>query len=254
MFRRVIDTHVHIGSSEKFSRNWSLKDYQAYMKKNRISYAVVMPNVSSKIKAPILNRELLGQHVLSPNGSSKNILLFFLIDPNDFRTANQVRYYRSMIRGLKYHPSVYQEPIHGTIMKPYLNLANDQKLPVLVHCGRDPMSSMSYVLKAAEEYPNVRFIAAHMGGLASDRIEVALKDTASSGLSNIWFDCSTVKLPSLIELGCDMVGPDRIFYGSDEPYSDVRLGIECVNLADIPKAYKRMILHENAKRFFGISS
>ena len=81
------------------------------------------------------------------------------------------------------------------------------------------MTLLTSIINA--DYPEVRFIIAHLGGLATEVImenfelykEVKFKE-------NIFYEISGCVNPGLIRKSIEIVGKDRIFYGSDLPFFD----------------------------------
>jgi predicted TIM-barrel fold metal-dependent hydrolase len=90
-----------------------------------------------------------------------------------------------------------------------------------------------------------------MGGNASDLIEEAINLISSSKCDNIYLDTSAVKLPWLIEEGIKVLGNSRFLFGSDEPYSDLRIGKYCVELSKLNRFDQRKIFYLNAQELLG---
>jgi hypothetical protein len=115
----------------------------------------------------------------------------------------------------------------------------------LVHCGRNKLSHISHLIKIAKIFKDVIFIGCHLGGNATDLIEEAIFLLGKEKLNNIYLDTSAGKLPHLIEEATKRLGIDKILYGSDEPYADIRIGKMCVELADISDDDKERIFGKN---------
>jgi len=229
----VIDGHVHIGETEKSTRHFTIKSYIKFARSHNISGAVIMPNISNLNATYELNLDLIKDVNLFENRDNFKLYPFLLIEPKNKLVLNQITRHRKEIYGLKYHPSVYRHVISSNVLKPYINKARLFKLPILVHCGRDKKSHISHLIKAATNNPDVNFIAAHLGGNASDLIDEAINILSPLPLPNIYLDTSAVKLPWLIERAVDELGCKRIIFGSDEPYADLRIAKYCIELADI---------------------
>ncbi len=239
----IIDSHVHIGRTEKTARSWSLESYAAYMDEHRISKAIVMPNVSSVTKASTLNHVLLNEYrAMSPRDSVR-FLIFLLIDPADTEEILMP----DIAYGFKFHPSITQTCIDDTRLDKYICAARDKDWPILVHCGRDPISHISHLIAANKKFPEVKFIAAHMGGGSTELIEeaIGLLRKATRRAGNIYLDTSNGKLPWLIEQAISKLGNHRIIFGSDEPYADLRVAKHIINLVDVKTETKEVIFHGN---------
>ena len=106
------------------------------------------------------------------------------------------------------------------------------------------------IIKAAEKNNEVDFIAAHLGGNASDLIDEAIDLLKPLKLPNLYLDTSAVKLPWLIERATNELGFEKIIFGSDEPYSDLRVSKYCLDLADVDK--KGCIFFKNISQLLGV--
>jgi len=227
----MIDGHVHIGKSEKSTRYFLLDSYIKFSTSLDFNGAVVMPNISNNMKAYDLNKVFLKQ--IESYRDSFKLFPFLLIEPKSKLVLEQIQENRKIIYGLKYHPSVYRNVISNNILKPFINISQELNIPILVHCGRNKQSHISHLIKAATNNPNINFIAAHLGGNASDLIDEAITLLKPLKLKNLYLDTSAVKLPWLIERAVNEIGYDKIIFGSDEPYSDLRMSKYCIELSDI---------------------
>lgn len=246
----IIDNHVHIGESEKTRRVFTLEQHYNFMTNVGIDFSLVMPNVSSVINASVLNRELIIDYRKSK--VKKFFYPLILIDPRDKETLLQIVDYSDLIYGVKYHPSVSETPLIDESLYPFMELISGYKLPVLVHCGRNWRSNISYVIESARMFTSISFVAAHLGGNASELIEKAIDFLYEAKCDNIYLDTSAVKLPWLIEKAVKMLGADKIMFGSDEPYADLRIAKYCVELCDISKEVKEQIFYKNVRSLYNV--
>lgn len=241
---KIIDSHVHIGKTEKIDRSFSFLGFNSFMESQGVSNSVVMPNVSSKISCSDLNAKFLGEFYSLEEYMRSKFFPFLLIDPDDRETIKQIENYD--VCGLKVHPSILQMNIYSHKWESFFEVAERRGIPILVHCGRNLISHISHLIRAANKYSNNIFIAAHLGGNASDLVSEAIDLVKESKLSNLYLDTSSVKLPYLIEKAVDILGPDKIIFGSDEPYSDLRISLYCLELTGVP--YKEKIMFDNIKK------
>ena len=155
------------------------------------------------------------------------------------------------MRGIKLHPDFQRFNIDDDIAEKFYRAASD-KLPILMHMGDDryEYSRPQKLVNAAKKYPEVRFIAAHLGGyLCWDDAHLYV------GVDNIYFDtCSslpfmeTEKAHAIIS----MLGADRFFFGTDFPVWDAAAELERFNKIPLTEEEKEMILGGNIKRFLNI--
>jgi predicted TIM-barrel fold metal-dependent hydrolase len=251
----VIDFHVHIGPSELLSRWWGFEEFHdAFFRGGLLEHAVVMPNVSKKKPVDVLNDEFLEDFCRHYNHPLFDVMHpFLMISPYDMgRTFEQIHCHQQLISGIKYHPSYCQVTANDSSMALFWEAARELDFPVLVHCGRNEKSHIKHLILAAQKHQDVTFIGAHLGGNATELVDEALGLLQESDPGNVMLDVSAIKLPWLVERAVGAIGADRILYGSDEPYADIRVAEACVEWADISERAREMIFHENARRLLGI--
>lgn len=246
----IIDMHVHIGKTEKTERAWSFSSYAKHMDANGIDSVVAMPNVSNEISFSDLNQTLLFEYLNMGQVLKKRCKLLFLVDPHDACIEGQLERHGGFVRGLKYHPSISRMNVGDKRFYKWVDIALERDWPILVHCGRDPISHIKYLVDTAKRMPRVNFIAAHMGGNATDLIEKAIIHVKEERVGNVYLDTSSGSLPWLIEKAVDQLGRERILFGSDEPYSDLRVARYTVDLADISIGARECIFYKNAVGLF----
>jgi glutamate-1-semialdehyde 2,1-aminomutase len=100
-----------------------------------------------------------------------------------------------------------------------IEIAHRRGLMIMMHLGkRDAIAdreNIADLLDLCARYPNVRWILAHC---ARSYSHWAINKAASAlrGLSNVWYDTSSVCESDAIEALMTAVGPDRVMYGSDD--------------------------------------
>lgn len=118
--------------------------------------------------------------------------------------------------------------------------------PVLVHCGRDEKSRIDYVLEVNERYPEVRFICAHMGGLATDLIIRGFEKLSQSKyLDNIYLDTSGCFHPELIAKGVQLLGVDKIIFATDRPFHSYKMSYYAIDCCNFDRETKKKIVADN---------
>jgi len=240
----IIDSHVHIGKTEKTKRSFTLETYYDLMKRNVIDKSIVMPNLSNIINTSILNEQLINEYLSSDLKEKFGVLI--VIDPRDRTTLKQIDMYGDIICGLKYHPSISETILDSPEMNDFLVCAAELGFPILIHCGRHWRSDVKYLVKTAKKFKTINFIAAHLAGNATDIIEKSIDILAVEKLNNIYLDTSAGKLPWLIEKAINNIGIDKIIFGSDEPYADLRIAKYCVELCDITDNDKDKLFYKTA--------
>lgn len=248
----IIDSHVHIGRTEKTERAWSFNNYAEYMDKHGIDLTIAMPNVSNVLSPSDLNNTFLLEYHNVDTKVKSQYKLLLLIDIHDKSVRSQADMYGGFICGLKYHPSISRVNVDDVRFYRWVDVALDKGWPILIHCGRDPISHIKYLVDMAKRMPRVNFIAAHMGGNSTDLIEEAIKIVKSKQVDNVYLDTSNGKLPWLIEKAVDVLGKDKVLFGSDEPYADVRVAKYLIDLSKISTEAKECIFYKNIRRLYNI--
>jgi len=243
----IIDFHVHIGKTEKTRYFYSFSSYKKLMDENGISKAVVMPNISSEIKTSKLNMDLLNDYNLPSWGFP-----FIVIDPKDDLTFEQMLDKR--VCGVKFHPSVSRCSTDSNLMSKFWKRCEERDLLVLVHCGRDKISNIQYLVTTSKMFSKVNFIGAHLGGNATDIIEKSLDILGKEKLDNLFLDISAGKLPRLIKLAVSKIGADKILFGSDVPYADLKISKICLELSEVSNIEMDMIFYDNAKKLLEVGN
>lgn len=180
-------------------------------------------------------------------GEVENIETLFELHPNKFV-------------GLKFHPEQLQLPADHEAYKPYLEFAQDEKLPCLFHSGQTfdmhypdggvskatKFSTPEQIYTAARQYPDVPVIMAHMGGnegkntmRAVDCIIDSVKNKDARLYADIsWVDCDNPEKPTLkkaIHRLKEADALDRIMFGTDAPLG--RFGLNGENGVPPLEAY-----------------
>jgi hypothetical protein len=116
-------------------------------------------------------------------------------------------------RGLKLHPSSDEFSIDDPRLARCLTLAEDRRLPVVVHAGPELAGIGETALAVCDRYPGLRLILAHC----------ALTDLGWIGRHvahrpNLFFDTAWWGAPHVLAL-LRLVPPERVLAASDLPYS-----------------------------------
>ena len=155
------------------------------------------------------------------------------------------------MRGIKLHPDFQKFNVDDEIAEKFYRAAGS-KLPILFHIGDDryDFSKPHRLVRMAEKYPEVTFIAAHFGGYRCwDYAPLYL------GLDNIYFDtCSSLPFISAEKAKeiIDMHGADKFFFATDFPMWDAKTELERFNKIPLTDTEREMILSKNVKKLLKI--
>jgi predicted TIM-barrel fold metal-dependent hydrolase len=154
--------------------------------------------------------------------------------------------------GIKIHPEehAYRIADHGEEL---FSFFEELGAPVMTHSGC-PNSLPEDFVPFANRHPGARVLLAHLGNGsgANGRVDLQVRAVQAAKHGNLWVDTSSARsiLPGLIEWGVRELGAERVLFGSDSPLYDVAMHRTRIDTADLTDAAKRLILRENAVKFF----
>jgi len=116
-------------------------------------------------------------------------------------------------RGIKLHLSSDEVSLDDPRLEPALAVADERRLPVVVHAGPEVESTGRSVLAACERWPGMRMVLAHCGLSDLGRLHRHVPE-----VGNLFFDTSWWTPAHLLAL-FRLVPPGRVLAASDLPYS-----------------------------------
>lgn len=148
------------------------------------------------------------------------------------------------LHGLKLHPvSTIAHPAdEGTLL--LIRKAAELQVPVLYHCGDEPLSTPYELEYSAAACPEATIIFGHMGGY----FHVAQAIQVAARRPNVYLDTSAMPNPHWIRQAIDQVGPERVLYASDGPGCDPRLEVYKVQRAGLTPAEADLVFGGNILR------
>jgi len=152
------------------------------------------------------------------------------------------------IKGLKIHPVSACIHPNNPLTISLLKKAAELNVPAYIHSGDDPMSLPFHIGRVARECPNTIIIMGHFGGFHyyNDAIKVAKK------YENILLETSGMPFPKVIRKAVDILGPERIVFGSDMPGLHPAVELAKIEAAKLTKEEKELILCNNILRALGV--
>ncbi len=164
-------------------------------------------------------------------------------------------------RGFKQH-AILQSPERFDLTRAYRCMAEAQT-PLIIHAisRETPPTVADQVRAILASAPTLQVIVAHMGRRTpntSDQVEEAL--LALRDDSNVFFETSTVRDPAILSRAVDLIGEDRLLFGSDYPFNSyqdpdplaVELGV--IRRAGLDPRVTDKILGANLNRCLGLTA
>lgn len=213
--RRIHDGHLHIiQDRELFGRDMTFtwNDFTNYM--GYVSRVQLMPAMEKEHDSVAVNRDFFSR--LKNHPHSKRIWGYYWVKPGEI-DMSIIKDFE--VSGIKYHPSVSQLEVDQA--KDVLDLCEDTGLPLLVHCGRNIKSRIEYVVEAYKKR-SIKIIAAHLGGVSPPLVSRALEmlEQGPCDFDNFYLDTSSIDVARLIARAINVMGSDRIIFGTDIPFHE----------------------------------
>jgi predicted TIM-barrel fold metal-dependent hydrolase len=248
---KVYDSHLHIISDkEMFGRDMTFtwQDLEAYM--GKVSRVQLMPALENYNNSHAVNLDFFNQ--LKQFKFRDRVWACYWPHANE---VDELFVEEFNCDAIKYHPSVSQLEVSWA--SAVLDLAEDNNLPLIVHCGRNQKSRIEYCIEAYRKR-NITLIAAHLGGVSPPLISRALQMLESySDCDNFYLDTSSIDVPRLIARAINVVGSERILFGTDAPFHEyevLRYAVQQVWERDdvhITSEDMKNILYRNLGRIHG---
>ncbi|MDO5145444.1 MAG: amidohydrolase family protein [Eubacteriales bacterium] len=114
---------------------------------------------------------------------------------------------------------------------------------VQTHVGTAPFSTPYTWAEYAKRFPNIDFVFTHVGyyEFGMSTIE-AVKD-----LKNVWVETSGQMDVDVLRKAIDVLGAERVCFGTDWPYKPVNIEVEKFYELKVPEDKLEYIFHRNAE-------
>ncbi|HOF86934.1 MAG TPA: amidohydrolase family protein [Armatimonadota bacterium] len=236
----VIDLHGHLGRCAVPAADPSVETHLRTMDRIGVDCAVVSHTHCMSWDSAEGNEEVLAAMRAFPG----RLLGYVTLWPGDAEAARremELRMRQGFI-GVKLHNANgfrYTDPGYA----PALAIANERRLPVLLHTWGDA-PTFADVRALAPRYPDAAFLLGHAGVLAEDTYIALARE-----FPNVYLDPTMSRTPrGLWERLVEAVGADKLTWGSDALFYSMTPHPGKVAGAKISEEAKRMILGGNARR------
>jgi predicted TIM-barrel fold metal-dependent hydrolase len=209
---RPFDAHTHLGLDED-GHALSLEQHLRMMDEAGVSGAIVFalnePDREPAYRAP--NDRVLGWAAEAPD----RLFPFARLSLDEDPLGEAERCLALGARGIKLHPRAQAFRVNDPLLEVVFALADERRLPVLIHAGRGLPPGMPLELgHVAERHPNASLILAHAAIVAQAGIGELARN-----VENIFFDSSTWAPLDQLNL-LSLVPPEQILWASDIPYGE----------------------------------
>ncbi len=163
-------------------------------------------------------------------------------------------------KGMKLHPIIQKVSLSDRRLREGIEIFSVYNLPVLFHSGvtsyyhgkekskQEPKNgNISQAEQLIADFPNVRFIVGHAGG-----IEVREVIETLPKYDNAYVDTS-FQSPEKIKELVNAFGSERVLFASDWPYGDRKTSIKMIKLAcDRDEELQEKLFHSNSANLLGL--
>jgi predicted TIM-barrel fold metal-dependent hydrolase len=205
----VIDAHTHLGLDED-GRSLTREQLLEQLDRADVRRACVFPLHDPERKP---SYSVPNDRVLAWAAQSEGRLVpFCRLDPAEGPLAEAERSLAAGARGIKLHPRAQDFDFDGREMGEVFALAEDKRVPILIHAGRGLPPLAEGLVALALSYPGAVLILAH--GAICDQGILTSRLAEHPG---VLYDMSCFFPLDVIELFA-RVPAERIVFASDPPY------------------------------------
>ena len=237
---KKIDLHTHIGSFGGWA-NVSLTEDQ--LVKSMDNYNV------EKAAVFFTDNELVRKAVQK---YPDMLVGCYWPNPYDHNAADKVRIALNEwgFKGVKLHPLFHAFLPNDPLVHPIVEEARKARVPVLIHTGHEPFSLPWSVGELAESFPDVKIVMLHMGDGNGLYVEAAM--STAKRLDNVYLETSHLPMVTKIKEAIDVVGKDRVMFGSDVPFGNPPIEIARSSAVNLSEEEFELYFYWNAKKLLGV--
>lgn len=243
---KIIDGHIHIGKWSGVFLDYSttVKDAVIVMKESGIDSAVALPCDT------FMNDELLSE-IKSQTDFTFHFAAW--INPDDAKLDSFIEKNLKDIKVFKIHPSFQKKRVTDPSYSKYLDIAEANNIPVIVHCGRwQDIASYTFPIEAAKKRKSLNVILAHLGGDQPSLCTGCATAVKESGLKNVYLGTESVREFHFVNEVVKTAGADRVIFGSDYNLGLPKMYIPIIESLKISSEEKELIFYRNISRLLGI--
>lgn len=237
----IVDAHAHIGATSYVRQTGA--DVLAEMDDAHVDRAVICPMGAELAVRNVAGNDAIAEAV---RAHPDRLLGFATVNPwfgADAVAELDRSIQRLGLSGLKLHPVVQGFEIDDDVVLPVIERAAELGIVVYVHTGTPVLALPLQLLELATRYPQVPFIAGHMGG-ADFYVDAPL---SFPRVSNVWLETSLTCHAGYVEEAVAQVGAERVLFGSDSPTSRMVSELMKIRVLELGAEAERLIFGENMR-------
>lgn len=148
------------------------------------------------------------------------------------------------MNGIKFHSWKHgYYPDNTPALTDILHEVEKYGVHIQTHVGTAPFSTPYTWVEYAKKFPNIPFLFTHTGyyEFGFSTIE-AVRD-----VKNVWVETSGQMDVEVLKKSIDILGADRVCFGTDWPYKPVNIEVEKFYELKVPESQLEYIFHKNAE-------
>jgi len=257
---KIIDAHCHIHKPEwvknhskndflieKFNCISSEKEIVTNMVEANIDKTIIFPMPSIEVNLEAANLYTMYVSKLY----SEKFIPFTIIDQQPEKWLDLgVKGFKEHTFGQRIQKDKFGKDIFSQKFKDTYKFMEQKSLPLLLHAGANRIERIKNdILK---DTPNLKIILAHLGadflqknGHVAGKIQVLKTLEQLKGYSNIFYDITAIVNLEIIKGAIEIVGIDKLIFGSDFPYEKPIKTLERINELSLTDDQKEKIFYKN---------
>lgn len=234
----IVDAHAHAGPYSLFYIPDSGPDGMVrVMDRCGVRQAVLSSNLAIQLDATAGN-DMTAEAASAHPG---RLLGYLTINPWQDPESELARMSDERFVGIKLHPDLHHYPLTGPRYEAVWRFAAQSHAPVLTHSAAgSPYDGPEAVEAVAADYPGAMILAGHAGSTPPGF--EAMTRVAARQHNVILELCGSWNHGREISRMVAAVGADRVVFGSDFPFIDLRFSLGRVLFADLSDAARTAVL------------
>jgi predicted TIM-barrel fold metal-dependent hydrolase len=208
----LFDVHTHLGHNDPDGMSQTLQQLLSVLALAEARGAFVFP-----MHEPDGYRAANDDVLAAARESGGLLVPFCRVNPHDGALAEAERSLDAGARGIKLHPRAEQFTLDHPEVRKLFALADERRLPILIHAGRGIPALGLHAVELAGEFSGALPILAHAGICDLSWIWRVAPDYPNLLFDTAWW------MPADLNTLFSLVPPGQIMFASDAPYGQTAM-------------------------------
>ncbi len=235
----IIDSHTHWGPSVTLSVDVTTAELLGQARQSNVARIVILPFPSQALADEEINESILAE-------SEKNeVFIPYYYIPEDLRTIPKEKGFCGgkwhWTRGVQDYSSNYRV-LEDPSLQRFIEESEAIDLPIIFE------EELAFTEAFVRMTKTMKIIIPHLGLLGGNPLDFL---EAFKTRQNVYFDTALAGAGTIKQF-VDVIGPERVIFGSDIPFGGMKSELDKVLYLSINDADKELILCKNIKRLIGL--